>query len=605
MNNPLLYAYNDSESLITRLSRAAERCKEEGSTTQRGFVFIDRREREQFYDWNTIYDRVLRSAMGLLSKGIKKGDRVAIILPTCIEFMDVFFACQVMGAIPVALYPPVRLGKLDAYFEKTSQMLESIQVSCIITQPKIERLLGQVCKRYKLPLGIISADSCHQNEKIDIQNMKHKIHIDDIAMAQFSSGTTQNPKPIALTHRHVMSNVDAISKQIPMKTDGIPTGCSWLPLYHDMGLVGCIFPAFSLIGKLVLIPPEVFLTRPAYWLRAISRHKCIISPAPNFAYSVCVDRIKDSDLVDCDLSCWKLALNGAEPVAVQHLREFTKRFEKFGLPQTALSPVYGLAEAALAVTFSDVHASFSTISFAREPLSQGIIRLPNEGEDSIELADVGIPLDGFAVDIRNGKQSIQNTIAPRRTTETSIGEIWISGPSIMDNYLNDLPSPKIDGWLNTGDLGFLYKNKLYISGRAKEILILRGRNHAPHEIEQSVDEVYGVRKGCAVAVGHISNEGERLLLFVESYSKDISERDDLAQNCKLAVSGRTGLHPDLVLILPPGTLPRTSSGKLKRQESLRLFLTDKLIPPRKVTPFLVAGAFANSFLGYIQSKVNR
>ena len=354
-----------------------------------------------------------------------------------------------------------------------------------------------------------------------------------------------------------------------------------------MGLIGCVFPAIALSGKLVLIPPEVFLTRPKLWLRAIARHNAFISPAPNFAYSLCTQRIKDKDLEGHDLSCWKMALNGAEPVAPEHLRTFTKRFEKFGFAPQALTPVYGLAEASLAVTFSDPTSVFTAHRFDRDKLAQGIAQRSDQ-ERSIELASVGRPLDGFDIEIRD----------PHGTplADGHIGVIWVRGPSLTSGYMGDLPSPVLDGWLNTGDIGFLFDEELYISGRIKDVLVIRGQNHSPYDIEHAVDSVDGVRTGCAVAVSNITSSGEELLVFVEYRTHDSS----LAERCQKSIIERTGIRPDAVIMLESGTLPRTSSGKLRRQETLNLFLAQKLIPPKKVNTFLIAGALTKSALGYLK-----
>ena len=550
-----------------------------------GFVFVDREEKETSFSFAQVYERTQKSAANLIHLGIKKGDRIAIFLPTSIEFMDVFLGAQYIGAIPVPLYPPMRLGKLDEFFARTAAMLHSVQANIIITNAQIKRILGQLVAKYTPPKGVVLASSLQaQPKNIPSDNSEP----DDICLIQFSSGTTQNPKPVALTHRQTLANVEAILRSFPPDLS-THTGCSWLPLYHDMGLIGCVFPAIAFPGKLVLIPPEIFLTKPKLWLRAIARHKAFISPAPNFAYSLCTQRIKDEDLRDVDLSCWKMALNGAEPVAPNHLRQFIARFSSFGFPSHALTPVYGLAEASLAVTFSDPNTQFTAHRFDRDQLSEGNA-VESQKEHSIELASVGRPLEGFFVDIRNP----QGESLP----SGSVGNIWIKGPSLTSGYWGNLPSPLVHGWLHTGDIGFLYQEELYISGRNKDVLVIRGQNHSPYDIEQALDAVDGVRTGCAVAVSNITENGEELLVFVEYRSLS----PNLAENCQQAIVEQTGIRPDAVILLEGGTLPRTSSGKLRRQETLQLFLRSKLIPPKKVNTFLIAGALTKSILGYLKSR---
>lgn len=569
----------DDLPLPVALQRAAEE-----TPLSDWLIFIDRRERETPVQFAEMFERASRAAGALKAAGVKRGDRVALILPTCPEFIDALFGCQILGAVPVPLYPPVRLGRLDEYHLKTAAMLQAVDATLLVTQRRISRLMGQVFARYRPPLGTLEAATLLQGEPCAMAELSP----DDLAMVQFSSGTTVAPKPVGLTHRQIVANVLAIGDFLPQNTHIKQVGCCWLPLYHDMGLIGCVFTSVVLRGTLALIPPEVFLSRPALWLRAISRHKVTVSPAPNFAYALCTQRISDAEMEGCDLSSWRIAMNGAEPVAPGVLRDFQKRFAKWGLRPEALTPVYGLAEASLAVTFSDPTVPYATTRLDRTALCDGRAQRDPEG---VEHASVGRPLRGFSVEIRSDDGS--------SLPDGHIGNLWIKGPSVMDGYLGRSEQPIVQGWLNTGDLGFVLDGELYISGRAKDVIILRGQNHAPHDIEQAVDRVEGVRVGCAVAVGEVTPEGERLLLFVE-YRKD--PRPDLAEDCRKAVLANTGLNPDLVLVLPPGTLPRTSSGKLRRAEALRRHQQGQLTPPDKVTPWLIAGAMAKSVVGYAQSR---
>jgi len=546
-------------------------------------TFIDRRENETPIHWREVYARARRAAGALAASGVKPGDRVAIILPTCPEFIDALFGLQLLGATPVPLYPPVRLGRLTEYFDKTAAMLQAVSAAALITTGRVRRVMGQVVARYAPPLGLIEATTLHRGPDRDPADVSP----DDLAMVQFSSGTTVAPKPVALTHAQVLSNADAIIDFIPLDSDEPQGGACWLPLYHDMGLIGCVYVALASPGPLALISPEVFLAKPALWLRAISRHRVTTSPAPNFAYALCAERIRDEEMEGMDLSSWKLALNGAEPVAPASLRQFTKRFAQWGLPESALTPVYGLAEASLAVTFSDPSRPFTTRRIDRTALLDGNIELADDG---IEAVSVGTPLRGFSVEIRSEDG--------HRLPAQRIGHIWARGPSIMQGYLDREDSPIIDSWLNTGDLGYMLDGELYIAGRAKDVIILRGQNHTPQDIEQAVDDVDGIRVGCAAAIGDLTEDGERLVLFVEFREA----RADLAEDCRRAVLKKTGLNPDLVVLIAPGTLPRTSSGKIRRAEALRQWKVGDLKPPDKVTPWLLAGAMASSALGYLKSR---
>jgi acyl-CoA synthetase (AMP-forming)/AMP-acid ligase II len=343
------------------------------------------------------------------------------------------------------------------------------------------------------------------------------------------------------------------------------------------------------------------VARPALWLRALSRYRATISPAPNFAYSLCVTRVTEAEMDGADLSGWRTALNGAESVAPSVLRAFCDRFARWGFRPEALTPVYGLSEAALAVTFSDLDRPFRSRRFDREALARdGAARVASDGR---EIASVGRPVPGFRLRIVDEEG--------RDLPDGKVGRIWIQGPSLMDGYLSDpLATARAlrDGWLNTGDLGFLHEGELYLTGRAKDVVILRGRNYAPEEIERAVEGVAGVRTGCVVAASWLPEDapGEVLGLFVEA-SRQAGDEDlaALPAACREAVLGATGLAPDQVVVLAPGTLPRTSSGKLRRAETLRLHLAGELTSPDRVTPLRLAGAMARSSLAYARLRWRR
>jgi acyl-CoA synthetase (AMP-forming)/AMP-acid ligase II len=584
IQNPLLSPTSWDSTLPERLWTAGE------SGSSHGLTFVARNKEEAHYPWSSILNRARRMASILQESGVAFGDRVAIVLPTCIDFFDVFFGLQILGAVPVPLYPPLRLGKLDTYVDRTVAMLRAVNATMLISNKRVSKILGRVLEGYAPKLGLFTVESASLDSAKPIESWNSEISADHLAMAQFSSGTTVAPKPVGLTHRQVLSNTDIICSVVEGNI-----GCSWLPLYHDMGLIGCIFPAISKIGTMVLIAPEDFLRKPSLWLQSISKHKAYISPAPNFAYAYTAQRVKDSELEDVDLSCWKMALNGAEAVAPKHLRAFTERFGRIGFHEHALCPVYGLAEASLGVSFSSPEAIFTANFFDRDSMQKGIITL-SAGNDGVELASVGQPLPCCAVEIRDDKGE--------RLPENQIGEIWVDSPSVMQGYLNDAVSSIQDGWLATGDLGFYFQNELYIYGRKKDVIVLGGQNHAPQDLEMAVDGIEGVRTGCAVAVSKVSSEGEQVYLFVETTSNEC-DNPKLAELCKQSVIRETGVTCDLVVLLQPGTIPRTSSGKLRRSTTLHLFESGNLLPPKGVTAIRMAGVLAQSWIGHWKSRWRR
>ena len=310
---------------------------------------------------------------------------------------------------------------------------------------------------------------------------------------------------MALSQANLVAQVESLMGIIePTRADVL---VSWLPLYHDMGLIGCLLGAAGYPGPLVLIPPEHFLARPALWLRAIGRHRGTISAAPHFAYAYATERVRDGDLDGLSLRSWRIALDGAEPVTVGALQRFAARFAPLGFDPGALMPVYGLSEASLAVTFSPP---------GRPPLAEGLdpARLA-EGEvvpGRREVVSVGRPVPGVEVEVRDGEG------AP--LPERRLGRIHVRGPSVMQGYLGDEGATARalrDGWLDTGDLGFHAGGELFVHGRAKDLVIVRGANHAPEEFESALAGIEGLRPGCAVALGFVpqDGDGEELLVLAE------------------------------------------------------------------------------------------
>ncbi|RPJ76151.1 MAG: AMP-dependent synthetase, partial [Acidobacteria bacterium] len=335
---------------------------------------------------------------------------------------------------------------------------------------------------------------------------------------------------------------------------------------------------------------------------AISTCRATISPAPNFAYSHCLRRVTDEEMEGVDLSSWRVALNGAECVVPEVARAFQRRFAAWGFRPEALTPVYGLSEASLAVTFSDPARPFVSRRFDRSRLAVGAGAV-RESPQGREIVSVGCPIPGV------GLRIVGTDGRPLPAAHT--GEVECRGPSIMDGYVGDTAATYEalrDGWLRTGDLGFLFEGELYLTGRAKDMLLLRGRNYAPEEVEQAVGSVEGVRPGAAVAVSWLPEgaEGERLLVLVEA-RRDVhaADFDRIARECEARILAATGLSPDHVAVLPAGSLPRTSSGKIRRQAALAQHLTGTLGPPAPVTRLRLAAAVLRSAVAFLWARVRR
>ncbi len=548
-----------------------------------GVTFVDLRERETWLAWSEVLGRARRAAAALRRLGVRPGDRVAVLLRTEPAFLDAFFGAVLAGAVPVPLYPPVRLGRLDEYLAATARLLAISGARLAVSGGPVRRLIGEALARARPELGCIAA------ERLASEPGDLAVHPApaDLALVQFSSGSTVDPKPVALTHRNLMAQVEALTALVqPTPSDVL---VSWLPLYHDMGLVGCLLGAMSYPGPLVLIPPEHFLARPALWLRAMARHRGTVSGAPHFAYAYAAGRVADADLAGLDLSSWRIALDGAEPVTADGLRCFAERFSRVGFDPGALMPSYGLSEAALAVTVAPA---------GRPPRVQRVdaVALAARGEVAPghrEVVSVGAPVPGAEVEIR-GEDG-----AP--LPERHLGRIFVRSPSVMAGYLDDPAATARalrDGWLDTGDLGFEVGGELFVHGRAKDLVIVRGSNHAPEEFEACLEGIAGLRPGRAVALGWLpEGEGEELLVLAERARDGPARADrEVEEAVRRAILERTGVRAGAVRLLAPGTLPRTSSGKMRRGEALRRFAAGSLSPPRRAGPLALAWAAARSAL---------
>ncbi|KDE98474.1 AMP-dependent synthetase [Mycolicibacterium aromaticivorans JS19b1 = JCM 16368] len=524
------------ETLTEMLDAAALRDK--------NLIFVDRNEVDTDVPMADIARRARSVAAGLHDNGVEPGQRVALVLPTGPEFVACFFGALYAGAIPVPLYPPVRLGKLDEYRDRTAAMLQAVDAVLVLTEDRIRPLLEAVGAK------------CRTAAELDgVSRRDIDASADDIALIQFSSGTTHDPKPVALSHRNLLANLAAIADYFAAAGMPEQVGVTWLPLYHDMGLIGNLLSAFYLPRPLVLLPPELFLAVPAAWLRAISRHRGTVTAAPNFAFGLCLKRIRDDELDGVDLSSWRLCLNGAELTSADVQRRFSERFERWGFDARAFTPVYGLAEASLAVTFTPAGTMF------------GVHRLGDR-----ELVSTGRPLAGVEVEIRDDDS--------RRLPDGEVGHIFVRGPSVMTGYFGraDLTAQVLsDGWLDCGDVGLVHDGELFVCGRTKETVIIRGANHAPQDFEAALDGLAGVRAGCAVAVGYVppDTQDEALAMLVET-TADAPE--DLASDVAARVLEHTGIAVGHVELLAPGTLPRTSSGKMRRIEARTQWLAGTLSP---------------------------
>ncbi len=543
------------KSLLEALRAAAE--------TDRGVQFIDRSGNVSRYSYAALLTDAGAAGSALRERGLARGETVGLVFSTSYEFVRQLFGIYAAGGIPFCLAPP-RLGRAADYSEYTARMINAASARFVVHEDSLSGSLARVAEKTTSPFVPVSQLGAEGAGPLRFEDLSGK----DAGLIQFSSGTTVDPKPVVLTHDNLMANTKAILARFPGDLRD-HSGLSWLPMHHDMGLIGGLFTGITGKGDVSFLRPEDFVMRPGLWLKALTQTGATTCPCPNFALKLCTDRIPDEEVPAFDLSRWQIALVGAETVHLSTLRDFAAKFAPAKFRYAAFTPVYGLAEATLAVTFSDLTEPPLAVRFNSRRLALGFAEQTAGESESIEIASVGTPLDGFELEIRNDTGGA----AP----ESTVGRIFLRGTSIMKGYLG---SPDHEGWLDTGDLGFLFQGNLFIYGRAKDVVIINGRNHDPAYIEFATEGVPGLRheRTAAFAVSEETRATEGFVVLVEKDKGDLRNQDEVARLVRDAVTEKTGLIPDSVHIIDTGRMPRTTSGKVRRAEAKRQFLSGELVP---------------------------
>jgi len=556
-------------------------------------TFLDRSSNETHKTAEDLLEGARIFATYLKNRGLKKGDKVIVLLLTSEYFTNSFFGTILAGGIPVPASPPMTFGDISKYLNNLRHILKNSQARYMITFPRIRKVIGSaLADDNDLEELILAKDVVAEEPRYP---GFPSIDPDDPAFFQYTSGTTNLPKGVVLTHRALLSNAYGIGHGLAVTSQDV--GVSWLPLFHDMGLIGGMISAIYNNARLVSMMPEAFVMDPASWLKNVTKYRGTIVVAPNFAYHLCANRISDEDIASLDLSTLKVALNGAEPIDLKTMELFEQKFAPVGFADDVNFPVYGMAENCLAATFPRLGLRFEV-----EPVDR--VRLETEGravdageEDSFpfQAVSVGSPLAGQELKIsgQNGE--------PAR--ERQVGEILIKSPSLMQGYYhNEEETAKVitDGWLHTGDLGFVHQRRLFITGRAKEMIIKRGRNFYPYDIERAASEVKGVRKGClaAFAIPNGETGTEDLVLVCETRETEEQAKQRIEKAVASEVLGAVGAKPDHVLLVPPRSIPKTSSGKLQRLLCRQRYLDGTLVKgvtERWLTP---VKTLVGSFVGH-------
>ncbi len=509
------------------------------------------------------YAELRTRALGVLGflqrKGARRGDTLVLMVDELAPFVDAFWACVLGGIVVVPLAAPAT----------DEQRLKALRVLAKLAQPwllldrkALARLTTFARDNGHAPLADRFAPRALCLDEITSlaqAGTPAQLSPDDLAFIQFSSGSTGEPKGVELSHRNLATNIDAILAGIGGADRG-DSSLSWMPLTHDMGLIGFHLTPIAAGASHWLMPPALFVRRPLTWLRKIAEHRVSVSCSPNFGYRHVVANVDDADLAALDLSSLRVLFNGAEPIAAGVCRAFVERLAPARLAADVMLPVYGLAEASLAVTFPPLRRPLATTALARDALGPGnAVRAPRGSEPGVEHVKVGAPVAGCEMRIADAEG---NAAVPG-----IVGRVLIRGDNVTRGYHDDAVLTAraiVDGWLDTGDLGVLVDGELVITGRAKEVVYIAGRNHYPPDLEAILERHAGIEPGRAAVVGVRASDcvSDELVAFVVHKGHDMAAFASTAATVQRTLAEQAGVA--LRAVVPLRTLPKTTSGKLQR-----------------------------------------
>jgi fatty-acyl-CoA synthase len=543
--------------------------------SEKGLNFHDMRGEIEFvYPYSALREDALAMARRLVAAGIVKDDRVALIAETGPEFAALFCACVYAGAWPVPLPLPTSFGGKESYIDQLAVQLESSDPKLLIYPPEIAEMAQAAADRQ----GCDGVDWASFGARDAPECELPTAQPDDICYLQYSSGSTRFPTGVAVTHEALLHNLYGHATGVDLgENDRV---VSWLPWYHDMGLVGCFLSPIANQASVDYLKTEHFARRPLAWLDLISRNQGnTLSYSPTFGYDICARRISSQSHVSerFDLSRWRTAGNGADMIRPDVMQSFVNAFAEAGFRASAFTPSYGLAEATLAVTVMPPGEGIRVELVEEERLS-GRPRDLSRPARYRAIVNCGKPLPGMEVEIRDERDQVRG--------DRHIGKVWCRGKSVMHSYFRNeeattdclVAKDNGDVWLDTGDMGYMADGYLFIVGRAKDMIIINGKNHWPQDIEWAVEQLPGFNHGDVAAFSYEMENGEEApAVLVHCRVSDPEERLKLHEAIRDKVRSVTGMNC-VVELVPPRTLPRTSSGKLSRAKAKRLYLAGEIEP---------------------------
>ncbi len=563
-------------SLVELLGRrAAEQADE------RGYVFLsDKGEEEAALTFGELQRRAGTVAAGLLQSS-NPGDRALLLFGPGLDFIIAYFGCVLAGVIPVPMMLPRRNSSLDS----SASIVANCTPRFVMTNARVRTARPDLEDRFsRLKMQWFTVDEAVAPSG-EAERELPMPRPDDIAFLQYTSGSTSDPKGVMVTHGNLIENLEML--RLVLGNTRRSTYASWVPLYHDMGLIANVLQSLYLGSLCVLMAPLTFMQRPLSWLRAIHQYRAELAGAPNFAFDLCVQRFRPDQMQGVDLSCWKVAFNGAEPVRAETIERFTATFRPYGFDPGAVHPQYGMAEATVFVSSGHRGAGLVIRPISVDAFRRNQIAAPAGRDDTLRMVGCGKNVPGQRI-------AIVDTQTGCRLPPDCIGEVWLSGPHICKGYWQNPEATRatfdarIEGeedsepWLRTGDLGFLdAAGELFITGRHKDMMIVRGMNYYPQDIEKTVyDSHPALRRHCGAAFSVLTESGEKVVLVqeVERTHRRLLEIEEIIACIREAVANEHEIALDTIVLIRPGTIPKTTSGKIQRSLARQMWLQNSFEP---------------------------
>jgi acyl-CoA synthetase (AMP-forming)/AMP-acid ligase II len=565
-------------SLVALLARRAE-----SQPDERAYVFLgDRGAEEATITFRQLHNAALALA-ARLAKITRPGDRAILVFPPGLEFLVAFFGCQIARVIAVPMMVPRRQSARDS----SAGIMANCEPAVALTSPAFAARTDLHARFPSERMQWLTVDLTDIEPLTNVEPGAAGLPApdpQDIAFLQYTSGSTSEPKGVAVSHANLLANLEMI--RLSLGNTKQSTYVNWVPLYHDMGLILNALEALYVGAMCVLMAPNGFMQRPLNWLRAIHHYRGEVGCSPNFGFDLCVSRYRADQMQGIDLSSWKVALNGAEPVHAETIKRFSETFASHGFDPGAVFPAYGMAEATLLIAGGQRGAGHVTQAVSRSGLQAHAVRAPLDEADIQTLVGCGRAL-------LNERIAIVEPESSARLPAGQVGEVWVAGPNVAGSYWRNAEATKVglnaaiageeDGtnWLRTGDLGFLDDiGDLFITGRIKDLVILRGINHYPQDIEHTVQGLHpALRQNCGAAFSVPDERDEETLVIVQEVERTERHRIDLDEMTGLIREGVTDEHELFarhIVLIRPGTLPKTTSGKIQRSLTRRLWLERRL-----------------------------